>query len=83
MGHHDYQKNTLKIQRYAAVGDDGTRPVVWGVGDSDEQAREDAGQYIPRDGRGWREVVADLRIVPVSQERYERIMQGDVDASDL
>lgn len=73
----------MTIQRYAAVGDDGTRPVVWGLGDSAEGAREDAGQYVPPDGRGWRQQVAELRVVQVSEERFNRIAQGDVDASDL
>ena len=29
-------------QQYAAIGTDGTRPVVWGLGESPEEAREDA-----------------------------------------
>lgn len=71
------------IQRFAAIGTDGMRPVAWGVGDSAEGAREGAGQYVPREGRGWRAAVADLRIAPISEERAQRIEQGDVDASDL
>jgi hypothetical protein len=71
------------IQRYAAVGNDGMRPVVWGIGDSPDGAREDAGQWMPREGEGWREAVDSLRCVPISEERFNRIARGDVDAADL
>jgi len=66
---------------YAAVGDDGVRPVVWGVGNSEWQARNDA-------ERCMRDVSVDpasmvLRIVEIDQARYDSIVTGNVDASDL
>ena len=70
-----------KPQRFATIGDDGTRPVVWGVGDSEEQSIRDAHLNM-----GSVSVAHDsmaLRTVPIDEERYRAIIMGDVDASGL
>lgn len=58
---------------YAAIGDDGLRPVVWGLGLTREQAERDA---LDNEG-DWDHVV------PITMEQYARIEAGDVDASAL
>jgi hypothetical protein len=66
------------MARFAAIGDDGRRPVVWGVGDTVEQADEDAYDNLERS-----ECTSEIQIIEVSEERYARIVGGDVDASDI
>jgi len=73
----------VRIARFAAIGDDGRRPVVWGVGDSEEAARDDATENVRHAvPKPWRTIDA-LRIVSISEERYHVIAAGDVDAADL
>lgn len=65
----------------AALGTDGRRPVAWGIGHTEDEARADAAESL-RDA-GSREDSADLRIVEIDAARYARIEGGEVDASDL
>jgi hypothetical protein len=66
---------------FAAVGNDGQRPVVWGIGDTESEARADATENL-RDV-DCEDDVDDLRIVPITPDRRSKIEAGDVDASDL
>ena len=62
----------------AAIGSDGTRLVVWGLGDDEETALEDAVPYaqaahpMPR-----------LRCVDVDNEQRARIVAGEIDCVSL
>ena len=67
------------MAKFAAIGDDGMRPVVWGIGETERLARRDAEEQAHDSCCG----TGDLRIVEVSAERAARIEAGDVDASDL
>lgn len=64
---------------YAAIGTDGTRYVVWGLGASEETAEADA--------RAEADAAAcdpELRCtVAIGAERVARIQAGDVSADDL
>jgi hypothetical protein len=64
---------------YAAIGTDGTRPVVWGVGDTEEDAINDVDVWA----LGGASKLKRLRLVTISAERRAAIVLGDVDASDL
>jgi hypothetical protein len=65
-------------QWFAAVGENGLRPVVWGVGESEAAAREDARLALENgDAR------SELTMVPVSDEIAVRIQRGEVDAESL
>ena len=57
-------------RHYAAVGDDGMRPVEWGVGSTPAAARADAAI--------WRMDAADLRVIRISRATAERIRSGEV-----
>lgn len=61
---------------YAAIGDDGTRPVVWGLGETAEGALDDARAQDA-------DPLAIDRVVRISPERAAEIDAGNVDASDL
>jgi hypothetical protein len=63
--------------KFAAIGTDGRRPVVWGLGADEEAARLD-GEDELRECGGGEQV---LRVVSVSDERAEDVLAGDVDAS--
>jgi hypothetical protein len=63
---------------FAAVGDDGRRPVVWGVGDTANAALVDAHSTFRETG-----VASELRIVEISAERRAKIEGGEVGAADL
>jgi len=56
----------------ALVGDDGRRRVVWGIGATEEEAREDAAQWYPDgDTRG-------LDVETITEAQAETIRRGDV-----
>ena len=73
----------------AAIGSDGTRPVVWGLGETVEAARIDAIERL--DDCAWaaeREPAeyADDTIVryeDVTDEQRARIVAGEIDCADL
>lgn len=60
------------MAKFAAIGTDGTRPVVWGLGDTEEAALVDAGLQDGVDG-------VELRTEPVSDVQASKIEQGVVD----
>lgn len=62
---------------FAVIDTDGTRIVVWGIGYTIEDARENAGRNDEYDRTNWG------RIVVISPERMKRIESGDVSADDL
>ena len=61
-----------QVYGYAVLGDDGTRPVVWGKGHTEIEARQDAADQDGYDD-------ADV-LVAITHEQNERIEQGDVSA---
>lgn len=64
---------------FAAIGTDGTREVVWGLGATVEEAEQDA-----REGASNADCDPDLvRTVPVSADVAERIRAGGVVAAEL
>ncbi|HSM93391.1 MAG TPA: hypothetical protein VLT47_10945 [Anaeromyxobacteraceae bacterium] len=76
------------MAKIVAIGTDGTRPVVWGMGATEAEALEDARHWLVANQvpppRGVETCTADdLRTVEVDDERAARIAAGDVDASDL
>lgn len=64
---------------YAAIGTDGTREVVWGLGATEEDAEAEAREQA-RDAECDPEL---LRTVAVTDEQAERIRAGVVGADDL
>lgn len=68
-------------RHFAALGTDGRRPVVWGIGHTEEAAREDAAESL-RDA-GFYDDSTDLRVVEIDAARYARIEGGEVAADDL
>lgn len=63
---------------YAAVGTDGTRQVVWGLGDTEEEALADAATELREQG-----CTSELRTVGINEARRSRVQGGDVEANDL
>lgn len=64
---------------FAAIGNDGMRPVVWGVGESEEAARQDAANQdeltcVDLEG-------LDMR--PITDEQAVRIQSGIVSCEEL
>ena len=70
------------MSKFAAIGTDGRRPVVWGLGDTEAAALAD-GQDELRETGGYDPRDPALRMVPVSDERAATILAGDVSADDL
>jgi hypothetical protein len=68
------------VKVFAAIGTDGTRPVVWGIGANAEEAIADGEEQLGDVGAAGS---CDLRSVEISVARFSRIASGDVDASDL
>ncbi len=66
------------LATYAAIGNDGSRPVVWGLGTDAQMAVADAlrqNEFEPEDA-------AFLRVVEVGPEVQERVQHGDVSWSN-
>lgn len=62
------------LATFAAVGNDGTRPVVWGLGTSAEMAFADALEQYEFDAKDAK----FLRLVTVGPEVQARVQEGDV-----
>jgi hypothetical protein len=75
------RRRDTNMSKFAAIGSDGTRPVVWGLGATENEAIADARGELAKCEPHERD--EDLRVVPVSDDRAARIDAGDVDASDL
>lgn len=64
---------------YAAIGDDGSRPVVWGLGATEEKATADARNELRESG-----VRSDLtHVVAVTPKQATQIRQGVVSVEAL
>lgn len=57
--------------------------VVWGVGEDEREAREDAQRWLGEVPAENRQDAEQLPCVMVSIQRAQRIEEGDVDAADL
>lgn len=61
---------------WVAVGDDGIRPIVWGVGETEDEALEDAANWL-----GQAEDLKQLGALTyheVSQKQGQRVLEGNV-----
>lgn len=67
------------MAKFAAVGDDGTRPVVWGLGDTEAQARRDAEDQAYEFDCS----TGILTLHEISDELARRIETGEIDAVAL
>lgn len=65
-------------QRYVAIGNDGQRAVVWGVGLTYDESLEDASAWMPHP-----QYVRSLYVLAVSEELADRVEAGTVACSDL
>lgn len=61
------------MKYFAAVGPDGRRPVVWGIGHTASDARQNARDYTDD---------LDLDTYEISHSRYVAIEGGDVSWDD-
>ena len=67
------------MTNYAAIGTDGIRPVVWGVGDSPDAAEAEA-----REGVGGVEAPdAPLAVVEITADQRREIDAGQVSTEAL
>lgn len=65
------------MSKFAAIGSDGTRCVVWGLGDTREDAERDAWEMAEG---GDPQLIGTVRI---DSARLRCIASGDIDAEDL
>jgi len=63
----------------AAIGTDGTRDVVWGLGETEEAARADASTWLA----GACGAPVELRFAAVSSETAARVEMGVVGVAEL
>jgi hypothetical protein len=55
---------------YAAIGNDGLGLVVWGVGQSPDEALADASRWT-------NDKPSDLEIAKISLSQYRRVLEGE------
>lgn len=67
---------------YTAIGNDGFREVVWGVGATEDAAREDAARWIG-EAYGAHADLDGLDIIEITAEQAERIREGEVSWESL
>lgn len=82
---HRSRATLLKVpppQRFAAIGHDGAEMVVWGVGDSESAALDEATDNL-LESCGHQCAPCDLDVVPITEERYRAVRGGDFGASGL
>lgn len=60
-----------KTTWYAVVGNDGMRPVVWGIGETPEDAQEDARDWADKD-------VEEMRVEKITRRQAAVVEAGDV-----
>lgn len=70
----------------AAIGNDGFRPVVWGIGQGSDW--EEAQAAAKTDAGDWLDGVDDpqnatIEFIKISAERFGQIKDGNVAAMDL
>lgn len=61
---------------YAVVGTDGTREVVWGIGATEEEARQDAERYL--DDAQPPVDPSELTVHEITEAQAEVVRAGDV-----
>ena len=66
---------------YAAIGDDGARPVVWGCGRTRGAARRDAHQWLSDNAPAVRG--QPLQIARITADVYAQILVGVVSCDAL
>ena len=62
----------MRSQWYAAIGDDGMNPVVWGVGRSLDECVADTERWLGAT------VAQTLAFVRIGRRDYNRVVAGDI-----
>ncbi len=60
------------------VGTDGLDPVVWGMGENENDAWEDANVWLDSYVGVYVTHHEDLRVVPLTEDQYNTVLTGDV-----
>lgn len=68
--------NQTTTTHFAAIASNGVEPVVWGIGATEAEARDDA-DYLSDDAPG------DYVIVQITAEQREQIVGGEVSLESL
>ena len=68
--------NAAELVQIAAVGNDGVRPVVWGLGATEDEAEADAREHLS-EFPGWQQHDA-LTYHPITEAQAQAIRDGDV-----
>lgn len=69
---------------FAAIGSDGTRAVVWGIGRDADQARRDAGQWLADNDPGYSPGnELDLACAEITEDQAKRVLAGEVSCATL
>lgn len=55
---------------YVAVGADGRRRVVWGMGETEREARKDAAE--------WSSAIQRVDLYQITADQYERVKSGEI-----
>jgi len=66
------------MAKFAAIGTDGVRPVVWGLGDNEDDALAEAHSQLREAAPEWNEGHNELTVHPVTDAQVARIQTGDV-----
>lgn len=61
------------MEKFAAIGSDGLRTVVWGVGDSEGDALSDASLWLGDDFAS-----TDLVIRAITSAQFEAVLAGNI-----
>lgn len=61
---------------FAAVGNDGLRPVVWGIGATEDEARSDAARWLADSDYEFE--AASLPVHPITLAQASAVAAGDV-----
>lgn len=68
---------TTETTHFAAIASNGLEPVVWGIGTTEDAARQEAEEWGGEDAPG------DYVFVPITAAQRELIKAGDVSAASL
>lgn len=69
------------MTHFAAVGTDGLRPVVWGIGDSRDEALVDAGRSFGQSDIDPK--TEPLVIVEITARQRRSVLDGEVSTTEL
>lgn len=69
------------MAHYAAVGTDGLRPVVWGIGDTRDEALVDAGRSFGQCGIDPK--TEPLLVKEITARQRRSVLDGEVSTDEL